>query len=167
MARLPAAALSRHVLFRSLLLRQPSSTRVRVLCALLHQFRLKSMTLQAFNTTSLYSPSSMTENTPFLVLRDIEVDTSLIITEWHVAPSIRCQTYDTDVPRRYSAPCRPQLSSLSVHGCKWMFWKDCMHLKRCVCLDICGTMLGDGDLLPLIVVRSYPNTIRKMHLTWK
>ena len=50
--------------------------------------------------------------------------------------------------------CRPQLLSLSIHGCDqikgdWV-WK---NLDRCKCLDICGTGLNDKDISALRKVR--------------
>lgn len=44
----------------------------------------------------------------------------------------------------------PRLLSLSVHGCDQVARPLCKHLRRCVCLDICGAGMRDTDLFHLI-----------------
>lgn len=49
--------------------------------------------------------------------------------------------------------CRPQLLSLSVHGCGRMDKALWSHLNKCVCLDICGTdVCNTGEFSALIKV---------------
>ncbi|BDA45405.1 hypothetical protein COCOBI_07-1920 [Coccomyxa sp. Obi] len=43
----------------------------------------------------------------------------------------------------------PQLLSLTLHGCDGVHGPLCKHLRNCVCLDICGTGIQDGDLSAL------------------
>lgn len=53
---------------------------------------------------------------------------------------------------------RPQLLSLSVHGCEFVEESLCKHLCSCVALDICGTGINNEGLHTLAEVSSMITT---------